>query len=114
MKRTTRGRDHEVSAGNVFADLGLPGAEELLAKAKLVSEIVHIIDRLGLTQAEAARRLKIDQPKVSALLNGKLGGFSTERLIRFLNALDQDVEIVVRPKPPRRAARLRVTARQAA
>jgi predicted XRE-type DNA-binding protein len=85
------------SSGNVFADLGLPDAEELRAKADLAYQIGQIIDERDLTQDEAADLLGIDQPKVSALRRGRLSGFSMERLYRFLNALGKDVEIVVRP-----------------
>ena len=91
--------EHTVSSGNVFADMGLPNAEELLAKADLAIQISRIIEEHELTQAQAAEVLGIDQPKVSALVRGRLDGFSIERLTRFLNALGQDVEIVVRPKP---------------
>ena len=87
--------DYSVSSGNVFADLGVDAPEEALAKAKLTAQISEIIAAKGLTQAAAAKVLGIDQPKVSALLRGKLMGFSTERLIRFLNVLGRDVEIVV-------------------
>jgi predicted XRE-type DNA-binding protein len=87
------------SSGNIFADLGFANADELLIKAELVRQISNLIDAKNLTQAEAAKMLGIDQPKVSALLNGKLSGFSTERLFRFLNALGSDVEIRVVPKP---------------
>ena len=90
-----KGSDYSVSSGNVFADLGVSAPEEALAKAKLTAQISEIIAAKGLTQAAAARVLGIDQPKVSVLLRGKLMGFSTERLIRFLNALGRDVEIVV-------------------
>ena len=86
----------EGSSGNVFADLGLKNPEELLAKAQLVQRISDIISERKLTQARAAKLLGIDQPKVSALLRGKLEGFSTDRLFRFLNALGRDVEIVIR------------------
>jgi predicted XRE-type DNA-binding protein len=86
------------SSGNVFADLGLANSDELLIKAELVRQISNLIDARRLTQAEAAKILGIDQPKVSALLNGKLSGFSTDRLFRFLNALGSDVEIRVIPK----------------
>ena len=88
---------HEVGSGNVCADLGLPDAAELHAKADLAYEISRIIDQRGLTQIEAAEILGVDQPKVSALVRGRLDGFSLERLSRFLNALGKDVEIVVRP-----------------
>jgi predicted XRE-type DNA-binding protein len=87
------------SSGNVFADLGLANADELLIKAELVRQISNSIDAKDLTQTEAAKLLGIDQPKVSALLNGKLSGFSTERLFKFLNALGSDVEIRVIPTP---------------
>ena len=98
------------SEGNVFADLGLPDADHLLAKADLAIEISSIIEDRGLTQAEAAEIMGVDQPKVSALVRGRLGGFSMERLYRFLNALGRDVEIVVRPTPEsEKGSRLRVT-----
>src|SRR3954454_15174820 len=87
----------EPSRGNVFADLGLKNPEELLAKAELVQRISDIIAERKLTQARAAKVLGIDQPKVSALLRGKLDGFSIDRLFRFLNALGRDVEITIRP-----------------
>ncbi|CAN5163058.1 hypothetical protein BH24GEM3_BH24GEM3_09120 [soil metagenome] len=104
---------HTVSSGNVFADMGLPDAEELLAKADLAIQISCIIEERELTQAEAAELLRIDQPKVSALVRGRLEGFSIERLTRFLNALGQDVEIVVRPKPrSERHGRTRVISRR--
>lgn len=103
--------EHERSSGNVFADLGLPGAEDRLAKAELAREIGAILERKKLTQTQAARVLGVDQPKISALLRGQLSGFSLERLIRFLNLLGQDVQIVVRPKSSRRErASLRVAA----
>ena len=88
-------------SGNVFADLGLPDAEELQVKAGLVHHIARVIEKRGLTQTQAATLLAIDQPKVSNLLRGRLDGFSTERLFRFLNALGQDIEIVIREKPRR-------------
>ena len=92
------GVDYHLSSGNVFADLGYPEPDEALAKAKLAYVISTIILERGWSQTQAAEALGVDQPKISALLNGRLRGFSTERLLRFLNALDQDVEIAVRPK----------------
>jgi len=89
----------QVSSGNVFADLGLLNPEEMLIKAELARQISEIIIQQHLTQIEAAELLGIDQPKVSALMRGKLTGFSIERLFRLLNALGRDVEIVVKPKP---------------
>jgi predicted XRE-type DNA-binding protein len=104
--------DHTVSSGNVFEDLGLPKSDELLAKAALANQIASIIVHRHLTQEAAAKVLGTGQPKVSELLSGRLDGFSMERLIRFLNALDRDVQIVVTPKPrSRESATLRVTGR---
>lgn len=89
----------EQGSGNVFADLGLPNAEDRLAKANLARKISEIIARRHLNQVEAAELLGIDQPKISALARGRLAGFSLERLVRFLNILGRDVRIVVKPKP---------------
>lgn len=97
-----------MSSGNVFADLGAVAPEEALAKAELTVKISEIIEANGLTQAAAARVLGIDQPKVSALLRGRLTGFSTERLIKFLNALGRDVEIVVKDRPRKGPGHLQV------
>jgi predicted XRE-type DNA-binding protein len=83
-------------SGNVFADLAVPGASEALAKAEIARRIVEILEERGLTQVAAAELLGIDQPKVSALKRGRLEGFSTDRLFKFLNALDRDVEIVIK------------------
>ncbi len=94
----------QVGSANVFADLGLPNSEEMLIKAELASKIGEIIETRSLTQMDAAEILGIDQPKVSALIRGRLTGFSTERLFRFLNALGSDVEISVKPKPDSRTS----------
>jgi predicted XRE-type DNA-binding protein len=83
-------------SGNVFADLGVAEPEEELAKAQLASLIRDAVRRRRLTQGEAAALTGLDQPKVSALVNGRLGGFSSDRLMRCLTALGRDVEIVVR------------------
>jgi predicted XRE-type DNA-binding protein len=88
---------YELSNGNVFADLGFDEPEEELARAALAHRIATIIEDRGLTQDEAAAILGVNQPKVSALVRGHLEGFSLERLARYLIALGQDVEIVVRP-----------------
>jgi len=99
-----------VGSSNVFSDLGLPDADELLAKAQLASAISDIIDDRQLTQAAAADLLGTTQPKVSNLACGRLEGFSLERLARFLNSLDRDVEIRVKPRPRSRdRSRIRVT-----
>ena len=100
-KRPAR-KDEEIpverSSGNVFEDLGVPESAEMLAKAELAARIAEIIAERRLTQAAAAKALGIDQPSVSDLVRGRLRGFSSDRLFRFLNALGRDVEIVIRPK----------------
>jgi predicted XRE-type DNA-binding protein len=98
------------SSGNVFADMGLPDAIELDTKARLGAAINLIVERKRLTQVEVATALGVNQPKVSALLHFKLEGFSVERLMNFLVALGQDVEIVVKEKPRFRSARIAVKA----
>jgi predicted XRE-type DNA-binding protein len=98
LKATRAAPEVEASSGNVFADLEVPDADAALAKAELARRICAILAEGKLTQAGAAAILGIDQPKVSALVRGKLDGFSTDRLFRFLNALGHDVEIVVRPR----------------
>jgi predicted XRE-type DNA-binding protein len=101
----------ERSSGNVFADLGLTDAGDRQTKVRLAMAIDGVIRRRGLSQAKAAALLGINQPKVSALSKYRLEGFSVERLMRFLTALDQDVEIVIRHKPrTRRPGRVFVTA----
>lgn len=90
--------------GNVFADLGYADAEERQTKLRLAHMINGIIARRSLTQVSAAALLGVNQPKVSALANYRLEGFSVERLMTFLTALDRDIEIVIRKKPRSRAA----------
>lgn len=87
----------EKSSGNVFADLGLPHPEQELIKAKLTLQIYRLIKQRGITQIEAGKILGIKQPHVSALMRNRSGAFSVERLMEFLTALGQDVEIAVRP-----------------
>lgn len=82
-------------SGNVFADLGIPNPDEYLTKAALAARILRIMQRRKLTQAATGKILGITQPKVSALLNGHLDGFSTDRLFRFLNALGCDIRISI-------------------
>jgi len=102
-------REFTPSSGNVFADLKLPHADDLLAKAELAAKIIAEIQRRRLTQSQAAAILRIDQPKVSALKQGRLSGFSIERLMRFLLRLGRDVEISVSGRSrPGSAAKLRV------
>ena len=100
----------EVGSGNVFRDLGLKNSEELLAKAKLASRIIDIIQERGLTQVAAAKLLEVDQPKVSLIFRGQLDQFSIERLMRFVNALGHDLRITVEPAARRRRGRMIVAA----
>jgi predicted XRE-type DNA-binding protein len=87
------------SSGNVFADMGLPEPEEELTKAQLASHLREAIERQNLTQIAAAELMGIGQSKVSAILNGRLANFSSERLMRLLTTLGQDVEITIKAKP---------------
>ncbi len=99
-------------SGNVFADLGCKNPEELKVKSKIAMAINSILKHRHITQAEAAQLLEITQPQVSDLSRGKLRHFSVERLFDLLNALDRDIEIVIKKKDPRtqRHAHVKVTA----
>ena len=105
MKSTMASRNAERrepvtrGTGNVFADLGFPDAAERQAKLRLAYALNQLIADRQLSQAEAGTVLGLSQPKVSALCNYKLAGFSVERLMKLLTALDQDIEIVIRKKP---------------
>ena len=92
------------SSGNVFEDLDVPEIAEALAKSEIAVRIAALIERRDMTQAKAASLLDVSQADVSDLVRGKLRGFSTERLFRFLNALGQDIEIVIL-EPRRSTAR---------
>lgn len=96
----------EISAihgsGNVFADLDLPDSDKLLVKADLVMQIGSLIVERGMTRRAATQLLAIPASELTALLRGELDSFSMERLLRFLNALDRDVRIVIAPKSPDR------------
>jgi predicted XRE-type DNA-binding protein len=87
----------EEASSNIFADLGLPDAEDLLLKSKLVIELHRLIKERRLTQTRAAKLIGVSQPDLSNLLHGRLRGYSAERLMRMLTALNQDVEITMRP-----------------
>jgi predicted XRE-type DNA-binding protein len=100
----------EEGSGNVFADLGFEKPEEEQLRADLVLQLVLAMRRRGISQAQAARILGVDQAKISKLVNGRLGGFSLERLLRFLNALNHDVRIVIDGKVRRRPGRVVVEA----
>jgi predicted XRE-type DNA-binding protein len=89
--------EYTESSGNVFADLGIPNPEEAMAKAKIAMKIHDTIKKKRLTQAKAAKLLKISQPKISLLLRGYLTDSSLERLLRFLNDLGQNVYISISP-----------------
>ena len=113
MARRNANRDAAIVRGtkNVFADLGYPDAAERQAKLRLAYMLNQVLEKRKLPQAEAAKVLGVTQPKVSALRNFKLAGFSVERLMNLLTALDQDVEIVIRRKPrSRKGGRITVVA----
>lgn len=97
------------SSGNVFADINIPNPSRYLVKAELAARIYQIVQRRRLTQSEAGKVLGINQPKVSALLSGRLDGFSSDRLFRFLNALGCDVQITVSRPHPRTLGLVKVT-----
>jgi predicted XRE-type DNA-binding protein len=90
-------KGYETGSRNVFKDIGVPNAEEHMVKAQLVFKIDTIMKERRLKQVEAAHLFGVRQPDVSMMLRGEFRQFSVERLLRFLVALDQDVEIVVRP-----------------
>lgn len=95
--------DYIESSGNVFADLGIQDAEEMLAKAELAQKIGAILQKRRLTQVQAGAILGVDQPKVSALLCGRLSRFSIEKLLQFLLLLGKDVAITIKPRQRVRA-----------
>lgn len=96
-------KDYFEGSGNVFADLGHPNADEMLAKAELAIRITDILRCRHLTQVQAADILGVDQPKVSALIRGRIAGFSIERLLHFLLLLGADVSITIHPHRGSRA-----------
>jgi predicted XRE-type DNA-binding protein len=109
-----RGESSTITRGstNVFEDLGYPDATERQTRLRLAYALNQVLEGRELSQADAAKVLGITQPKVSALRHYKLAGFSIERLMNLLTALDQDVEIVIRRKPrSRKAGRISVVAR---
>src|SRR6202162_4761823 len=110
MKDTSRPAKNSVteSSGNVFADLAIKNADAYLAKSVLAIHIQRVIKKRRLTQEEAGQILGISQPKVSAILKGRLDGFSTERLFRFLNVLGCDVKISVPPPHPQTSGQVMV------
>lgn len=99
--KTTKKRDRAIrvveGSANIFADLGLPNPEQELLKAQLTLQIYSILKGSGMTQVEMAKILGVRQPQVSLLMRNRAGNFSVGRLMEFLTALRQDVQIVVRP-----------------
>ncbi len=95
--KTSSSRRVTEGSGNVFADLGLPNADQELLKAQLTLQIYRIIKQRGLTQTQAAKALGVKQPHVSLLMRNRAGTFSIGRLMDFLTALGQDGRITVRP-----------------
>jgi predicted XRE-type DNA-binding protein len=97
-------KGYEIGSGNVFKDIGVPNAEEHFIKAQLVFKIDTLMKKRGLKQKEAADLFRVRQPDISKMLRGEFRQFSVERLLRFLVALNQDVEIVVKPHRSRNNA----------
>ena len=95
----------EEGVTNVFEDLGLPDADELILKAELLSEIMDTIESRGLKQKDLMKHLGIKQPEASYLMNGKLSRFSRERLIDYMVKLGMTVEL--RVKKPKKGAPLK-------
>jgi predicted XRE-type DNA-binding protein len=109
--RKGRGVEMQDASENIFADLGRPAAEEHYVKAQLVFQMQQIMKARKLRQTAAAALMGIKQPDVSNLLHGRFRGYSIERILSFLQALDQDIEIVVKPKACKeKAARIIVKA----
>ncbi len=106
-------KDHEVSSGNVFADLGLPNSGQELLKAKLTIQLFRLIKARGLTQTEAARLLGTTQAQVSALMRCRPVSVSVGRLMEFLTVLGQDIEVKVKPTKPGRTGNMSVVVQAA-
>jgi predicted XRE-type DNA-binding protein len=102
MKTKARKKGHRATrviegSGNIFQDMGLPNPEQELLKAQLALQIYGILKESGMTQVELAKILGVQQPQVSLLMRNRAGNFSVGRLMEFLTALRQDIEITVRP-----------------
>src|SRR5258708_38284535 len=100
---TRQGIQIEKGSGNVYAELGYPDSEDMLIKAQLVTKIAEIIHQRRLTQAQAAKLLRLTQPKISRLLRGEFRGISERRLLQCLTRLGRDVQIVVKQSSQQRA-----------
>ena len=94
---TKRKPEIQKSSGNVFADLGLPNADERKLKASIVIELHRLVKDRGLTQIKAAKLVGVSQPDLSNLLRGDFDDYSAERLMKMLTAIEQDIEIVMKP-----------------
>ncbi|HUO09510.1 MAG TPA: helix-turn-helix transcriptional regulator [Phycisphaerae bacterium] len=112
MKKARNKRNDSVNveegSGNVFADIGVKNPEEALIKARLAMVISDLIRKMNMSQADVADKLGLDQPKISMLLRGRLKDFSVERLFRIVNALEQDIRIVISPHKRGATERVRV------
>ncbi len=96
MKKKSNETEFFVGSGNLYKDLGYPNPEEMQVKAALAQQIYETIKSRNLTQTKAAELMGIDQPKVSNIIRGRISKYSIDRLIRFLRALERDVEIRVK------------------
>jgi len=99
-----KGVDYQEGSDNIFSDLGLPDADELLARSNLIIAIKTVMEKRGLTQAQVAALVGMGQPDISKMLRGDLERFTTDRVMQVLNKLGQDIEITVKPAPKRRPA----------
>lgn len=97
------------SSGNVFADLGLPSSPEDMLKVELARSIGHAIQRLGITQVEAAKRLGTDQAKISSIVRGRLKDFAVERLLSYVRLLGNDIEVRLKERPRKQPGKIKVT-----
>jgi predicted XRE-type DNA-binding protein len=98
-----KGIDYEEGSDNIFRDLGLPNADELLARSNLIIAIRTVMEKRSLTQAQVAALAGMGQPDVSKMLRGDLKRFTTDRVMQVLNKLGQDIEITIKPAPKRQA-----------
>ena len=98
----SKNKEYEITTGNVLADLGLPDAEDLVARAELLRNVETLIKDSGLSQKEVAAKLGISQPKVSLLVSGKLSAFSSDTLCKYLLTLGCDVKIQIKKPRARR------------
>lgn len=103
MKTVQQKISVEKKSGNVYTDLGYPDSEDMLIKAQLVTKIAEIIRQRRLTQAHAAKIIRLTQPKISRMLRGEFRGISERRLLQCLTRLGRDVQIVVKQTPQQRA-----------